>query len=276
MKSFVAFLLAMLMFASASAEKVGSMPAPTGYVDDYAGVLSDAGKARIDAICHEIHAKGNAQIFVVTIHTLEDSTIEAFANDLYHNWKIGEKGSDRGVLLIFAINDHKRRIEVGYGLEPILTDGKVGDIGRDMVPALKDGDYDGAILTGVQKVADVIATDAKVTLTPVVATTAATSVQTTTVSDIAIPLLLCFVFGFGLLFIAWRLARRRRSAYGPGYYPNRYNDSYGPGFIGMPGDSSSGSGSDSGFSSSDSSSSSDSFSGGDGGDSGGGGASGDW
>ena len=62
---------------------------------------------------------------------------------------MGRKGSDRGVLVLLAVDDHKYRIEVGYGLEGILPDGKVGDIGREMVPDLRAGDYDGAVTLAV-------------------------------------------------------------------------------------------------------------------------------
>ncbi len=65
---------------------------------------------------------------------------------------------------MLAVADHKYRIEVGYGLEGILPDGKVGDIGREMVPDLRAGDYDGAVTLAVGEVAQVIAADAKVTL----------------------------------------------------------------------------------------------------------------
>ena len=78
--------------------------------------------------------------------------------------EMGKKGSDRGVLVLLAVDDHKYRIDVGYGLEGILNDAKVGDIGRAMVPALRAQDYDSAILGAVGRVAQVIATDAHVTL----------------------------------------------------------------------------------------------------------------
>ena len=68
--------------------------------------------------------------------------------------------------MILAINDHKRRIEVGYGLEGILNDAKVGDIGRAMVPWLQRGEYGPGLLEGEQQIANVIAADAHVTLTP--------------------------------------------------------------------------------------------------------------
>jgi uncharacterized protein len=77
---------------------------------------------------------------------------------------MGKKGVDRNVLVLLAVDDHQRRIEIGYGLEGILPDGMVGDIGREMVPDLRANDFDGAVILAVDEMAQVIAADAKVTL----------------------------------------------------------------------------------------------------------------
>jgi uncharacterized protein len=288
MKPILILLVAILFpVVPMTAEKVASMPAPAGYVDDYAGVMTPAGKAAIDRICHEVHAKTKAQIFVVTIKSLDGETIQTFANDLFHNWKVGEAKTDRGVLLLFAIADRKWRIEVGYGLEGALNDAKVGRIGRDMVPALKDADYDHAALSGTQAVAEVIAQDAGVMLdpspvAPPVQSLTPAPVQSSGGDGAGIFLLLLF-FGF-ILLIVIVAARRRRRYYDDGYLiePGVYIAPTEPIVYGAAAPSifsSSGndytppssSGSDSG-----SSFGGDSFSGGGGGDSGGGGADGGW
>jgi uncharacterized protein len=161
-------LLAALVGVSASAvlaERVGDLPKPAGYVSDYANVLSPEAIARLESLCGQLdHSQANAQIAVVTIHSLDGADAAEYANALEDKWKMGRKGSDRGVLVLLAIDDHKYRIEVGYGLEGILPDGKVGDIGREMVPLLRANDYDGAISQAVGEVAQGIAADAKVTL----------------------------------------------------------------------------------------------------------------
>jgi uncharacterized protein len=271
MKSFLALMLLVLGGISpVRAEKVATMPAPTGYVDDYAGVMTASGKADVEAICREVHDKTKAQIFFVTVKSLEGETIETFSNDLFHKWKIGEKKTDRGILVLLAVEEHRRRIEVGYGLEGILPDAKAGDIGRAMVPALRTSDYDQAASVSVQAIAQVIADDAKVSLdstaTAAVQQAPAESVPSgseingapakTPVFFAALPFILFFgVFGL----IVW-LSIRNRGRLGSG----------GSDFYSSGGDSFSGS------SGGDSGGSSDGFSGGDGGDSGGGGASGDW
>ncbi len=161
-----AAMLLSLLFVShfALAEKVDNLPKPTSYVSDFAGVLSPAAKAQIEAECAEVDQQAHAQIAVVTIRSLEGESIEEFATQLEDKWKVGPKSTDKGILLILATEDHKYRFEVGYGLEGILPDGKTGDIGRSMVPYLKAGNYDAAVETGVNQVARVIAADAGVGL----------------------------------------------------------------------------------------------------------------
>jgi uncharacterized protein len=128
-------------------------------------VLSPEATARIDSICSQLdHSAANAQVAVVTVRSLEGDDPADYADELEGKWKMGRKGSDRGVLVLLAVNDHKYRIEVGYGLEGILPDGKVGDIGRAMVPDLRSNDFDGAMTLAVGEVAQVIAADAHVTL----------------------------------------------------------------------------------------------------------------
>jgi uncharacterized protein len=148
-----------------TAESVSSLPAPTGYVNDFAGVLSESTKYNLENLCTQVDRQAHAQIAVVTIKTLDnDQPIDEFATALEEKWKVGKKGTDRGVLMVVVMNPRKYRIEVGYGLEGILNDAKVGDIGRAMVPSLSQGDYNTGITLGVQQIARVIATDAGVSL----------------------------------------------------------------------------------------------------------------
>jgi len=161
-------------------ESVAGLPAPTGYVNDFAGVLSPDTKQSLEELCTEVDQKAHAQIAVVTVEKLEADpvkgmkagdelpapSVEEFAVKLEEKWKVGAKGTDRGLLMIFVMNPLPAhgRIEVGYGLEGILPDGKVGDIGREMKPVLRDGDLNQGISLGVQEIARVIASDAGVTL----------------------------------------------------------------------------------------------------------------
>ena len=138
---------------------------PTDYVNDFAHVLDSSTIAQLDDICQQIDQKAQAQIAVVTINSLDGSDIDSYAVDLFKRWGIGSKKTDHGVLILLAVQDRKYRIEVGYGLEPILPDGKVGGFGREAVPLLRQNNYAGALLLMTSRVAEVIAQDAGITLT---------------------------------------------------------------------------------------------------------------
>jgi len=150
--------------ALAGAQSVSQLR-PTDYVNDVAHVLDSGTVSQLDSICQQIDQKAHAQIAVVTVQSLGGSDIESYAVDLFHQWGIGNKASNRGVLILFAVQDRRYRTEVGYGLEPILPDGKVGGFGREAVPRLKQGDYNGAALLMTSRVAEVIAQDVGIQLT---------------------------------------------------------------------------------------------------------------
>jgi uncharacterized protein len=138
---------------------------PAAYVNDYANVLSPAAKTQLEALCTEINDKAKAQIFIVTVKTTGDTPIEDYSINLATKWKVGPKDSSSGILILYAIDDHKSRVEVGYGLEPILTDGKTGDFMREAVPSMRNQDYSGALILVTRRIADVIAQDRGITLT---------------------------------------------------------------------------------------------------------------
>lgn len=161
-----ALLLVLLvsLAAGAAAEKVKDLQ-PQGYVNDFAHVLSARTSSDIYQLCLQMDEKAGAQIAVVTIHTLEGDEAADFGNRLFQKWGVGHK-DNRGVLILLAVDDHKYWTEVGYGLEPILNDAKVGDFGRTMVPFLKRADYDDALLLLTQQIAGVIAKDRGIALPP--------------------------------------------------------------------------------------------------------------
>ena len=160
----VCLSLLFLVSAVTRGEKTDQLK-PQGYVNDFAGVLSESAKVQLTALCTEVDQKAHAQIAVVTVKSLDGRPVEDFTIDLATKWGVGPKQSASGVMILLAINDHASRIEVGYGLEPILPDGKVGSFLREAVPLLRNNDYDGALLLTTRRVADVIAADRGVTLT---------------------------------------------------------------------------------------------------------------
>jgi uncharacterized protein len=138
---------------------------PQGYVNDFAGVLSQSARDQLTALCREVDQKAQAQIAVVTVKSLGGRPIDDYSIDLATRWGVGPKQKDRGVMILLAVEDHQYRFEVGYGLEGILPDGKVGGFGREAVPYLRQGNYDAALLQMTRDVADVIAADRGLTLT---------------------------------------------------------------------------------------------------------------
>jgi len=195
----ILLLCVALLFLSLSAHAQQGLPKtkPTAYVNDFAGVLSPAARAQLEALCAEVDQRAHAQIAVVTVKSLDGKSIEDYSIALATQWGIGPKQSSSGVLILLAVQDRKYRIEVGYGLEPILPDGKVGGIMREAVPYLKEGMYDAALLLMTHRVADVIAQDRGVKLTSsttIPAPRIARHSQDSGPGPITIILLLFFIF----------------------------------------------------------------------------------
>ena len=161
-------VLALVVCAApmARAQAVKDLPKPTDYVSDYAHVMSQSVVYQLDRLCGEVDHEAHAQIAVVTINTTNGEPIEQYAVELEDAWKVGPKGTDRGVIVLLAVQDRKRWIATGYGLEGILPDGKVGEIGRQMVPMLRANDFDGAVTLAVDEISQIIAQDAGVKLQP--------------------------------------------------------------------------------------------------------------
>lgn len=154
----------LLATAGLHAEKIPSIHVQ-GYVTDLAGVVDAETKAGIEELCTEVEQKTGAQIAVVTVQSLDDQPIENYAHDLFKSLGIGDKKDNRGLLILLSPSEHQYRIEVGRGLEPVIVDARAGDIGRGMVPLLRQGNTSGAIAQAVWQSAQIIAADRGVTLT---------------------------------------------------------------------------------------------------------------
>ncbi len=155
-----------LLCCSLRAEKIPDIR-PQGYVTDLAQVIDPATKAKIEALCTEVQQKTGTQIAVVTVRSLDGRSKEDYAADLYKHLGVGSKKDSNGVLILLAPAERQYKIEVGYGLEPVINDARAGDVGRAMVPSLKSGDYSGAVMSGVTLLAQLIAADKGVQLTGV-------------------------------------------------------------------------------------------------------------
>lgn len=139
-------------------------PRPTGYVNDFAGVIDPNTKNQLMALCTELDSKTNAQISVVIVATLSGSSIENYALHLFNEWGIGHKEDNRGLLILLAMSERKYRIEVGRGFETLFPNERVAKIGAEMVPALKAKHYSQALLKCAKSLASVAAEEKHVQL----------------------------------------------------------------------------------------------------------------
>ncbi len=130
---------------------------PTGFVNDFAGIISTAEKVELETTLTALKKETGAEIVVVTVPALGDEVVETYAVKLFEEWGIGEKGKDNGLLLLIALQEKKMRIEVGYGLEGDITDAQASQIIRTILtPAFKEGKYEEGIAAAVGTIVEVI------------------------------------------------------------------------------------------------------------------------
>ena len=147
-------IVSLLALASPPADAaVPPRPAQREYVVDAAGMVRPGDAERIRQIGAELREKTKAELVVVTVDTLDGTDIESYANELFRSWGIGDAKQSNGVLLLIAKDDRKFRIEVGYGLEGEITDGRAGEILDKMKPYFRDEKYSEGVLNAYQKLA---------------------------------------------------------------------------------------------------------------------------
>ena len=156
----ITFTLASALLAAAGgvSAQEEKFPDHTGYVNDFAGILSAKTTAVISSIARQLEAKTTAQIALVTMPTVKPLTIEQYAVKLFEKWGIGQRDKDNGILILMAVNDKKVRIETGYGLEGALPDAICSQIiYQIIIPEFKKGDFDTGLLHGTITVAELVA-----------------------------------------------------------------------------------------------------------------------
>ena len=122
---------------------------PQGYVSDYAGVMNANLRRSLEGRLRELEQKTSAQIAVVALRSLKGGEIRDFANRLFERWGVGRKGRDNGVLILASLEDRKIWVEVGYGLEGILPDARVGRIlDQAVLPEFRHGRHGGGLARG--------------------------------------------------------------------------------------------------------------------------------
>jgi len=155
----VRFVTALLLGAAisaahsvAGAQALQPLPKLESRVTDTTGTLTAGQQAELEQKLADFEARKGAQIAVLLVPTTQPEEIEQYSIRVVDAWKLGRKKIDDGALLILARNDHKLRIENGYGLEGVLTDAASNRIIQDtMVPLLRQGQYFAAISAGVDQ-----------------------------------------------------------------------------------------------------------------------------
>lgn len=151
-------LLAVAILASlpAWAIDVAAYP-PKGYLSDYAKIVDPQHQKELEAFCARVESLTGAQIALLTFPSLEDEDVERWANDWYRKWGVGSKKDNEGVLVLIVPRDRRVRIEVGYGLEPIIPDAMAGQIIRAMGPALREEQYGAALAEAAHQIGQRVA-----------------------------------------------------------------------------------------------------------------------
>ena len=192
-----------LLFPSTSAG-ASSFPKPDGPINDFAGVLDAPSKAALLSQVQEIKDKTGDEIFVAIVPSLQGMTVEEYSNRLFTQWGPGQKGKDNGLLVVVCPAEHKARIEVGYGLEGVITDGRAGDVIRgNFLPAFKKNQYGPGLLAGVGELSKMLENPSSAAGSPeVMDDFLNTSFQTITT------LCLCLFAFFGSLFFGIGLGNK--------------------------------------------------------------------
>ncbi len=141
--------LALLFVGGHAPGVAASYPAPRGWVNDFAGVMDSHDVERLTAALSVFEQRTGIEVAVVTLSNVPEGDIERAAVDLFKEWGIGTRGQDNGVLLLCSVGDRRIRIEVGYGLEHVLTDARSGRLIDEVIlPRFRAGDLSGGLVAG--------------------------------------------------------------------------------------------------------------------------------
>jgi uncharacterized protein len=153
----VIFLVFLLSVNIGLSQTNPEIPTLRKYVNDFANVLSDSDRVKIGVLCAEIEDNWTVEVAVLTVNTTQPMSIEEYAVKVFEKNGIGKKDKDNGLLIVAAMQDKKWRFEIGYGLEPIITDSTAGKIGRTyIVPYFQQERYGDGLYNAVDAIAKVI------------------------------------------------------------------------------------------------------------------------
>jgi len=154
MRRLVAALIGVLLIPSALAQAPQfDIPDAIGFVNDFANVIDDDLEAALNENLLSIQKNLGPEIVVVTLESLQGRTVEEFGLELGRKWGVGSEEKDDGLIILVAPNEREVRIEVGYGLEGIMTDAQASWIVRNvLVPAFRQDDYSGGIVAAIDQI----------------------------------------------------------------------------------------------------------------------------
>jgi len=161
---FLAWILILAAPAGGQVDSLLDRLEPQGYVSDFAGVMG-AERQDTERVLAELEQKTGVQVAVVSLASLEGGEAADFVNRLFERWGVGSAERDDGVMLLAAIEDRQVRIEVGYGLEPVIPDGLAGQIlDERVIPFFRDDRYGDGLASGAAAIAATVAADRGVEL----------------------------------------------------------------------------------------------------------------
>jgi len=205
---FTSFLV-MLLFVSVIGASALEVPPLTGRINDHAGILSSSESRDLGNYLAAVEKATGAQLALLTVPSLAGESLESYSFKVVDKWQLGSAEKDNGALLLVAMEEKKIRIEVGYGLEGVLTDAMSGYIIREaIVPEFKKGNFDRGIAAGLKAMGDIVTGD--ITISPEQISESQQDEGEGGVSIFFIIFILVFVFGR-----AGRYRRYRRRGMSP-------------------------------------------------------------
>jgi uncharacterized protein len=153
------FLLSLLLLSIGMAwAKEPAYPEYSGFVNDFAGVLSQPERTELEGLCRKLEQKTGAEMAIVSVPSVEPIDTKEYAVKLFEKWGIGKKGKDNGLLILLAMQEKRIEIEVGYGLEGIVNDAKAGEIlDKFVIPYFRQGKFGEGLYSGAVEIATLIA-----------------------------------------------------------------------------------------------------------------------
>lgn len=216
----VAAVVSVALLLVAGAAGAQDLPRPRGFINDFANVIPEEDETAMRGIVTALRDQTGAEIAVVTVDSMEPyATIEEYGIALAEQWEVGDRQEDNGVIFVVAVQERRVRIEVGFGLEGALPDGRAGALLDDyVIPYLRENQWGPGLLNGTAAIASVVADEYGVTLTNVEAEPRAPARSSgPDLGDLVYVIFVLLFFGGRWFFWPLLFAGRRRGFFGGGF-----------------------------------------------------------